>query len=164
MVLRFDFAKKIAIAAASVVALSLPILVGVMCTHSISVQSTGRPRFVSATIRPAMHCGDGGRRVTQGGQARGGIQRKSQDDWDEAPGTLRMHCVTLGGDAGLIRQAYVVFATGEPAFQVSSPALSGGPDWLDSETFDLDARAEGEPGGGMTRRGCWIYAVSSAKH
>jgi bla regulator protein BlaR1 len=151
MALPLNFAKKIAITAAGAAALAVPILLGVMNTSSISAQSTKRPWFVSATIRPSVNCGDSGPRVTTGGQARGGVQRKSKGGWDENPGTLRMRCVTLGGDAGLIQQAYIVFATGEPAFQVPSPALSGGSDGLDSETFDIDARAEGEPSGGMMR-------------
>jgi uncharacterized protein (TIGR03435 family) len=51
----------------------------------------------------------------------------------------------------LIHQAYIVFATGEFSPRLPSPPLSGGPDWLDSETFDIEATADGEPSGEMIR-------------
>jgi uncharacterized protein (TIGR03435 family) len=150
-VLQLNFIKKVALAAAAVAALALPILVGVINTRSISAQSPERPRFVTASIRPGVNCGDGGPTVTTGGQAGTRGTKSKRKGGDARPGTLSVHCATLGGEAGLIRQAYIVFATGEPTVRVPSPALSGGPDWLDSEGFDIEARADGEPSGAMMR-------------
>src|SRR5260221_728145 len=78
-VLQLHFAKKIAIAAAGVAAVALPIWVGVTNTRSISAQSTERPRFVTASIRPGVNCEDDGPTVTTG-RARTGTKRKSKGD------------------------------------------------------------------------------------
>lgn len=149
-VLQLSFVKKAAIAAAGVAALVLPILVGVTSAPSTSAQSSERPRFVTASIRPGMNCDDSGPTVATGGRVgRDGTKRTKKGD--AGPGTLRVHCAALGGEAGLIRQAYVVFATGEMTVRIPSPALSGGPEWLDSETFDIDATADGQPSPEMMR-------------
>jgi bla regulator protein BlaR1 len=151
LVLRLNFVKKIAIATAGVAVLTLPILVGVMNTSSTSAQSTERARFVTGSIRPSVNCENGGPTVTTGGQAGTRGTKSTRKGGDARPGTLSVHCATLGGEAGLIRQAYIVFATGEPNVRIPSPALTGGPDWLDSEGFDIEARADGEPSGEMMR-------------
>lgn len=151
MTLEINFVRKIAIAAAGVAAVALPILVGVMNTSAISGQSTERPRFATASIRPAVNCEDTGPTVNAGAPAGARGTKGRRKGADAAPGTLSVRCATLGGEAGLIRQAYIVFATGEPSVRIPSPALSGGPDWLDSEGFDIEARADGEPSGAMMR-------------
>ena len=149
-VLQLNFAKKIAIAAAGLAALAWSILVGMSNTRPISAQSAERPRFMTASIRSSVNCGDDNPTVATGGRpAPGGTKKKKKGD--AAPGILSVRCAALGGEAGLIRQAYVVFATGEATVRIPSPALSGGPDWLDSETFDIEARADGEVSGAMMR-------------
>ena len=61
-----------------------------------------------------------------------------------SPGRLDLICVTT---ANLIRLAYLVFPTGQPNAPVSPTAfqqpISGGPPWIDSERYRIDAKAEG---------------------
>jgi uncharacterized protein (TIGR03435 family) len=142
------FATKIAIVAAAVAAVILPFLTGVVGPRSISAQSTQTPRFVTASIRPAANCDGDAPSVSAGAPAGPRYpQRKSKG----TPGILHVHCATLGGETGLIRQAYVIFATGHARLPIPSPTLSGGPAWLETERFDIEATADGEPGGEMMR-------------
>ncbi len=71
------------------------------------------------------------------GAARGG---------DSSPGRLSIGCVPLADvdNTGLIQQAYNRYAGG----QLSSPVIipiEGGPEWIHSEMFEIDAKSEGHP-------------------
>ena len=79
--------------------------------------------FEVASIKPCA-TGDGGRR----GQKRGG----------DSPGRLSENCVTV---SNLIRQAYVEFADGRQNV-LSSVSIEGGPVWIDSETYSIEAKAD----------------------
>jgi uncharacterized protein (TIGR03435 family) len=60
------------------------------------------------------------------------------------PGRIALNCVTV---ANLIRLAYLVFPTGQPDAPVSPAVfqqpISGGPSWVDSERYRIDAKADG---------------------
>lgn len=62
---------------------------------------------------------------------------------DPTPGRLHLACVTI---ASLIRMAYLVFPTGQANAPVSPVVfqmpISGGPSWLDSERYSIDAKVE----------------------
>ena len=68
---------------------------------------------------------------------------QSPSGGDPAPGRLHLACVTA---ANLIRLAYLIFPTGEPNAPFPSHALqtpiSGGPAWLTSDLYTIDAKAE----------------------
>ncbi len=53
----------------------------------------------------------------------------------------------------LIRQAYVEFANGHLNNDVLAriPTIEGGPRWINSDGYQIDAKAEGAPGGDMLR-------------
>jgi uncharacterized protein (TIGR03435 family) len=61
---------------------------------------------------------------------------------DPDPGRLRLACVTT---VNLIRLAYLVFPTGEPNAPVSPTVfqepISGGPTWIDSDRYTVDAKS-----------------------
>lgn len=58
-----------------------------------------------------------------------------------SPGRLDMRCTKL---ADLIRAAYGLFANGVSRNPQSLP-VSGGPAWIDSDLYDINAKAEGNP-------------------
>jgi uncharacterized protein (TIGR03435 family) len=51
----------------------------------------------------------------------------------------------------LIRSAYVMCASGSCLRDPSSPPVEGGPSWIQSARYQIDARAEGAPSEGMMR-------------
>jgi uncharacterized protein (TIGR03435 family) len=73
----------------------------------------------------------------QPGDARGG---------DSSPGRLSVGCVPLSGvdNTGLIQQAYNRYATGQMTSTRVIP-IEGAPDWIHSEYFAIEAKADGQP-------------------
>lgn len=61
-----------------------------------------------------------------------------------SPGTLNLECHTV---KGLIQMAYVLFADGRVHPRVVVP-IEGGPGWINSEGYTIDAKAEGTPSHG----------------
>ena len=82
---------------------------------------TPRPAFEVASLKPNPNC-----RVTGSG--------------GPSPGRLELPCVTL---RMLIRAAYGAFS-GE-RLNTRRPDIIGGPSWMDSEQYQLTAKAEGRP-------------------
>ncbi len=58
-----------------------------------------------------------------------------------SPGRLSESCVTV---MSLIRQAYIEYADGRQTFPSSLP-IEGGPAWINSESYSIEATAEGAP-------------------
>jgi uncharacterized protein (TIGR03435 family) len=73
----------------------------------------------------------------QPGAARGG---------DSSPGRLSIGCALLADvdNTGLIQRAYNRFVGGH-SNPFSVIAIEGGPDWIHSETFEIDAKSDGHP-------------------
>lgn len=68
---------------------------------------------------------------------------QSPSGGDPTPGRLHLACVTT---ANLIRLAYLAFPTGQRNAPVSPSSfqmpISGGPSWLDSDRYSIDAKVE----------------------
>ena len=136
LVLRLNFAKKTALTVAGIAALALPVAVGVLTAPRIRAQSAGRgvPKFETSSIKP---CSD------QPGLKRGG-------GYASSAGRLNTGCMALAGadNLGLIQRAYVRFADGHPHWPGIVP-ITGGPAWIGSALYDIEARAEGNPSEAM---------------
>jgi uncharacterized protein (TIGR03435 family) len=103
---------------------------GLAAAISIGAQSAedARPKFEVASIKPCVPetaPAQGGR---SGGGGRGGD-----------PGMFRIPCVTV---LALIEGAYIRYAGGQttPVSPLKKQPVQGGPDWIDSERFAIDAR------------------------
>jgi uncharacterized protein (TIGR03435 family) len=107
-----------------------------------------KPKFEVISVKPNTKCEeDGGGR----GGGMGGL------DW--SPGRLSLECSTV---MSLVRMAHVRYAEGRrttfsrTAPPEPNPPIEGGPSWIDSARYDIDAKAEGSPdlatmGGPMMR-------------
>ncbi len=123
---RIGFTKRAALASFGAVALLLPIGIGMVKAPPVHAQTaapaTAR-QFEVASIKP---CKDDDR---SGSPA-------------PSPGRLDTSCMTV---RGLIQVAYERFAGGRfhPLDFRDFPPVEGGPKWVDSDRFEIDAKAEG---------------------
>lgn len=105
--------RRMLLLTASVVALGLPITIGIVHPSQGRAQSTAPrtpPSFEVASIKPSM--------VPEGSST-----------WDSSPaGSLRMKNQTLRACIRI-------------AFGVKDNQISGGPKWLDSDRYNIDAKA-----------------------
>jgi uncharacterized protein (TIGR03435 family) len=135
LALKLNFTRKAALSIAATAALAAPIVVGVLNAPFSRAQSpVDRPRFEVASVKP---CKVGDVSYSGGGQRKGGGPSIS------SPGTLSTACSTV---EELIRGAYIQYATGRDP---SSPRVLGGPDWLRSDRYIIDAKPEESQSQGM---------------
>ena len=85
-------------------------------------QTPPSSKFEAASIRPC--------KMVEGQRGGGG---------NSSPGRLNIQCAPL---KGLINQAYLLFENGH--FRIGlPPPIEGGPAWINSEAYEINARAEG---------------------
>lgn len=130
--MRLSFARRIALALAGAAAVAAPVLVGVLnAPADAQSAAASRPKFEVASIKLCK---------LQAGRMRGGGD-------DSSPGRLSTGCDLLVDDnhLGLIQRAYVRFAGGHTnPFGII--AIQGGPKWIHSAMYRIDAKAAGHPG------------------
>lgn len=83
------------------------------------------PKFEVASVKPCR--GDFAREA-----------RSGSNGTENSPGTLTLNCQTV---KALIQMAYVLFANGHVNPAVSIP-ITGGPAWIESERYAINAKAE----------------------
>jgi len=98
-------------------------------------QSTSGPKFEAASIRPCDPA------------ARTGARRS--ENANPTPGSLAISCVTV---KDLVEMAYHFGVDrSEYSHTVLQVPIEGGPGWVYSERFTINARAAGDPGPSVTR-------------
>src|SRR5271170_3271236 len=135
-----NFAKKLALAAAAIAAVAIPIAAGIMSSPGISVEAQpAAPRFETASIKS---CSTFSRSAYR----------------DLPPGTFNSGCTTV---QRLVQQAYGLFADGQmnPG---SSLTVVGGQAWTTSDLYEIDAKAEGPQGHSMMN-GPMLQALLEAR-
>jgi bla regulator protein blaR1 len=122
-------ARKAVLALAGVAVVVWPLAIGMLPAPRLGAQSSNEPipKFEVVSVKPCT-------------PSSGGISG------DASPGRLTTECAPLVNEdhLGLIQQAYVRFAGGHPN-PVRVLAIEGGPAWIHSERFNIDAKAEGRP-------------------
>src|SRR5439155_652733 len=138
-----NFVRKVALAVVGMAALVAPIVVGIMNAPAGRAQSAAaaREKFEVASIKATKDCGGGarGKSETKTGGRRGA----------PSPGRLNI-CGTV---AYFIGSAYVLNVDGhfDPRRRASAPPVEGGPAWINSDRYEINAKAEGEMGQDMMR-------------
>lgn len=133
---RLSHAKKLLLAGAGTAALAGPVaiglLIGVGSAPVVRAQST-RQKFEVASIHT---CGPKAVVPLREGGGLGNI--------GPSPNRVTRDCVTV---MSLLQDAYVIFADGRNrATAVQMPPIERGPDWVRSDLYTIEAKAEGTPG------------------
>ncbi len=143
--IKLDMTRKTVLAAAGVIAVALPLGIGLVNAPFVHAQTT--QKFEVASIR--LGCGDGGG-GRGGGKGGPGGGRGGPGVPPSSPGRLSV-CQPLVVDvgdgrtiAGLIPVAYGRFANGHsnPLWEV--PLIEGGPSWVRTDRYAINARAAGD--------------------
>lgn len=132
---KLTFGKKAALVAAGVAVLGLPIVVGIWSTTA-HAQSPSHPSAVGPFPKFEVVSIKACKPVTPGGRE-GRIS---------APGRLSIRCGILADtdNTGMIQVAYNRYAGGQLSSYRVIP-IEGGPDWIHSERFEIDAESDGHP-------------------
>jgi bla regulator protein blaR1 len=128
-VFRLNLAKKVALAVAGTAVIAVPVFVGMMNTSHLSAQ-TAVPQWDGVSIRV---CNPEKSEYSPGGMT---------------PGRLRTPCASI---LPLIRSAYDPSAGQPGPHFVSSQKILGGPAWISSDRYQINAKVEGDPGDALMR-------------
>jgi uncharacterized protein (TIGR03435 family) len=118
-------AKRLILATAGLAVVSAPVVVGALTAPIIQSQTApaNTPVFEVASIKPCP-------------ESAGSPAPRS------SPGRLATDCASL---LNLIGNAYTSFADGYLNLNSERAPIEGGPSWLTSASYDINAKAEGNP-------------------
>jgi bla regulator protein blaR1 len=121
--------RKALLAFVAILAVCAPLIIGVVDAPLIRAQSGPRRQFEVASIK---RCAND---VAPGGRG-GGLPSFS-------PGRMTLNCQIV---QGLINAAYVRYANGSNFTRMTPPRIpiEGAPDWITSERYTINAKAEGD--------------------
>jgi uncharacterized protein (TIGR03435 family) len=134
-----DSTRKPTLAVLGVAALAMPFVVGQLSATFARAQSATppTPRFEVASIRLCESRGSAGLKGGgTGGPGGGSI----------SPGRVSFACGSL---ANFVQRAYVTFANGHSNSPWGAPPISGGPAWVNSGRYRINAKAEGNASPGV---------------
>jgi bla regulator protein BlaR1 len=117
--------KKLILATMGLAVLSAPIVIGVLTAPTIQAQTApaNTPKFEVASIKACSEpLNDGGPH--------------------SSPGRLATDCAQL---LNLIGNAYNAFADGHLNLNAEPTPITGGPPWIHTTSYDINAKAEGNP-------------------
>jgi hypothetical protein len=126
-----EFFKRVAPAVVGGMGLAALLVVGMMNAPSIGAQTpqvvarseaAPTPKFEVASIKPCRAD------IAPNGRSGGG---------NSSPGRLNVQCQTV---MGLIQAAYVIFANGHSMSPPMHVPISGGPSWINSDRYTIDAK------------------------
>src|SRR5215475_4376056 len=136
--------RKVVLLAGVTMTAVIPIIVGIVnaspkqtSQSQATRQPADTPKWEAVSIKPCAPAGTGGRGGGRG-PAPGGRLTFS-------PGRLNLTCTTV---ARLISQAYLTRPDGTRNPQI---AMEGGPAWINSDQYEINAKAEGTPSDEMMR-------------
>jgi bla regulator protein BlaR1 len=118
-------ARKMTLAAAGLAALAAPFVIGMLNAPAIRAQNApaASPKFEVASIKP---CQDPINNL----------------GYHSSPGRLASDCAGL---LNFIGNAYTTFADGHLNLNSEPAPINGGPPWLHSASYEINATAEGNP-------------------
>jgi uncharacterized protein (TIGR03435 family) len=129
---RLNPSKKLLLVCAATLATAAPFVVGLMNAPIMHAQPQGElnpPKFEVASIRP---CDQSSRPGGRGGEP--------------PAGSLRVQCATV---AILIHSAYDTSANGRETTMFTTLPVTGGPAWINTDRYTINAKAEGNPARAM---------------
>jgi uncharacterized protein (TIGR03435 family) len=111
------------------------VILGVTVVSAVQAQAQPIPKFEVASIKP---CAPG---IMKGGPGEPPVNGAGP-----SPGRLRIGCGILSDtdNTGMIQVAYNRYAGGYLSSFRMIP-IEGGPNWIHSDRFDIDARSDGQP-------------------
>ena len=157
-VLRLNFPKKAVLAVAGILALALPIAIGIVSAPRGRAQSApaGTPAFETVSIQPGCAASDMDMPPRKGGGDGAGKATAPVlpspgtipviPSPGSVPGILNIQCAPV---AGIVDAAYGKFARGLPLepgnllHYVYAVPMSGGPAWLYTDQYHITAKAPG---------------------
>jgi bla regulator protein blaR1 len=145
-----SLSRKTALVVAGLAAVASPLMIGALTAPALRAQPSVRPQFEVASIKPCER--DGGRNMKMGPP--GGSPVVS-------PGRLNTGCAALAGaypTSGLIQRAYGGLKLGGPPPLGSALPVSGGPAWIYSDYYRINAEAA-DRAGEKTMEGPMLQAL-----